>query len=203
MRWTCVCSVSAGATLQLELEGWTRPVFSALEKCVERKRRKYIWREEERQRNLQRWARNCGETWQSTGNRYLHPVVCFIQHFTLKSTSTDWCVGKRETRLEFIIIIQGKKHRNNSLMISKSINVNFPAILGVLPGLVEAWTRPQAEFGLLPAIRSLWCGFKPSVSKECRAGQRHCSTRRPRDGFIVLSPDKAWEERRRDERTMG
>lgn len=25
----------------------------------------------------------------------------------------------------------------------------------LLPGLVEAWTSPQAEFGLLPAIRSL------------------------------------------------
>lgn len=80
------------------------------------------------------------------------------------------------------------------------MNTNFPTILGVLPGLVEACTRPQAEFGLLPAIRSLWWGFKPSVSKLRRAGQRHCSTRRPRDGFIVLSPDKAWEENRREER---
>jgi len=64
-------------------------------------------------------------------------------------------------------------------------------IFGKLPGLVVAWTRPQAEFGLLPAITSLWWGFKPSVSKLCREGQKHCSTRRPRDGFIVLSPDKA------------
>lgn len=72
----------------------------------------------------------------------------------------------------------------------------------MLPGLVEACTRPQAEFGLLPAIRSLWWGFKPSVSKLCSAGQRHCSTRRPRDGFIVLSPDKAWEEKRRDQRKI-
>lgn len=80
--------------------------------------------------------------------------------------------------------------------ISETRNVIFPMILGTLPDLVEAWTRPQAEFGLLPAIRSLWCGFKPSVSKLCRAGQRHCSTRRPRDGFIALSPDKAWEARR-------
>ena len=73
----------------------------------------------------------------------------------------------------------------------------------VLPGLVEAWTRLQAEFGLLPAIRSLWWGFKPSVSKLCRAGQRHCSTRRPRDGFMVLSPDKAWEERRETREDSG
>lgn len=54
---------------------------------------------------------------------------------------------------------------------------------------------PQAEFGLLPAIRSLWCGFKPSVSKLCRAGQRLCSTSRPRAGFMVLSPDRVWEQR--------
>lgn len=54
---------------------------------------------------------------------------------------------------------------------------------------------PQAEFGLLPAIRSLWCGFKPSVSKLCRAGQRLCSTSRPRAGFMVLSPDRVWGQR--------
>lgn len=64
----------------------------------------------------------------------------------------------------------------------------------MLPVLVVACTRLQAEFGLRPAIRSLWWGFKPSVSKLCRAGQRHCSTRRPRDGFMALSPDKAWGE---------
>lgn len=59
---------------------------------------------------------------------------------------------------------------------------------------------PQAEFGLLPAIRSLWCGFKPSVSKLCRAGQRLCSTSRPRAGFMVLSPDRVWEQRSGGER---
>lgn len=56
-----------------------------------------------------------------------------------------------------IIINQGEKqdtiHTNSS--ISKSINANFPRIRRVVPGLVDAWTKPQAEFGLLPAIRSL------------------------------------------------
>ncbi len=103
-------------------------------------------------------------------------------------------MGKRDTD-EFqgleSSFMESETQTKKPNMISKSVNVNFPVIPGVLPGLVEAWTRPQAEFGLLPAIRSLWWGFKPSVSRLCRAGQRHCSTRRPRDGFIVLSPDKA------------
>lgn len=70
-----------------------------------------------------------------------------------------------------------------------------------LPGLVEAWTSPQAEFGLLPEIKSLWWGLRPSESRLRRAGHKHCSTSRPRDGFTLLSPDRAWkgEEERRKE----
>lgn len=92
-----------------------------------------------------------------------------------------------------------KKHSNLQHNITlKCIYANV-----FLPGLVEAWTRPQVEFGLRPAIMSLWWGFKPSVSRLCRAGHRQCSTRRPRDGFIVLSPDKAWEETRQEKQNRG
>lgn len=93
----------------------------------------------------------------------------------------------------------GAKH--HPFIASYHVRVNKCSFL--LPGLVEAWTSPQAEFGLLPAIRSLWCGFKPSVSKLCRAGQRHCSTSRPRAGFMVLSPDKVWDQSSGREKITG
>lgn len=96
-------------------------------------------------------------------------------------------------------LIEGQQKRracraNLSMTSCHSQIIN--ALFFLLPGLVEAWTSPQAEFGLLPAIRSLWYGFKPSVSKLCRAGQRHCSTSRPRAGLMVLSPDNVWKQRR-------
>lgn len=65
-----------------------------------------------------------------------------------------------------------------------------------IPGLVEAWTNPQGEFGLRPVMRSLWWGLSPSQRSPCRAGQRHCNTSRPRAGFTLLSPERAWLERK-------
>lgn len=62
---------------------------------------------------------------------------------------------------------------------------------------MEAWTNPQVEFGLLPVMRSLWWGLSPSQRRPCRAGQRHCNTSRPRAGFTLLSPERAWLEKQK------
>lgn len=58
--------------------------------------------------------------------------------------------------------VEEKEEANHYLSVTshhyRTINAPFLLLfffLFPLPGLVEAWMSPQAEFGLLPAIRSL------------------------------------------------